>query len=412
MASILIERKRQMKSLRQIRDMNIIKVIVGVRRCGKSTLLEMFADEIRRTVPERRIHFLNFENPDTLALGDWKQIYDYLKVRLAPNEMNYVFLDEVQNIKNFERLVDGLFIRKNVDLYVTGSNGYMLSGELATLLTGRYIEIEMLPFSFAEYQAAAPNSQNLTKDESLGNFIFQGGIPQTVRLNDIDRGQAEDFLNGVLSTIVEKDIFTRHTLYNKPLFHKMTDFLLDSIGSYISPGAISNIFKNEGIPIDNKTVNVYLNYLSSAFLFYKAPRFNIKGKNLLRTLDKYYIVDSGFRGARLGKQTGADRGHVLENVVYLELRRRNRHVYIGKIRDKEVDFVVMDRAGYISYYQVAYAVNDDATLARELAPLRMIRDSNPKYLLSADWDGNPVYDGIRKLNVIDWLLDETWIDAQ
>ncbi|MDR3242780.1 MAG: ATP-binding protein [Clostridiales Family XIII bacterium] len=402
----MIERKQQMKTLLELRDRHIIKVIIGVRRSGKSILLEMFADEIKQTVPDKRIQFLNFEDPDVLAIGDWKQVYDHIKSGLDSGSMNYIFLDEVQNIESFERLVDGLYIKKNVDLYVTGSNGYLLSGELATLLTGRYIEIEMLPFSFAEYRDAMSNSPNISKDESFGNFLFDGGIPQAVEFREINQKQADEFLNGLITTIIEKDIYKRRRIYNKPMFNKVMDYLADSVGSYASPKSIANIFKNEGITIDHKTITTYLNYLSSTFLFYKVPRYNIKGKNLLRTLDKYYVVDPGFRSARLGKQVGTDRGHLLENAVYLELRRRNRHVYVGKLRDKEVDFVAMDHAGYISYYQVAYSVVDEKTLGREITPLRMIRDSNAKYLLSADWDGNPVYDGIRKLNVIDWLLGE------
>ena len=404
--SKMIERKQQMKTLRELRDRHIIKVVIGVRRSGKSTLLEMFADELRQSVPQKQIQYLNFEDPDVLAIGDWKQIYDNVKNSLDSEGMNYVFLDEVQNVESFERLVDGLYIKKNVDLYVTGSNGYLLSGELATLLTGRYIEIEMLPFSFTEYMEVIPNSQNRSKDELFRNFIFSGGLPQAVEYEEISQKQVDDFLNSVITTVIEKDIFKRRRLYNKPVFHKVTDFLLDSVGSYVSPGAIANVFKNEGIVIDNKTVTKYLEYLSSAFLFYKVPRYNIKGKNLLRTLDKYYVVDPGFRGARLGKETDSDRGHLLENAVYLELRRQNRYVYVGKMRDKEVDFVAMDHAGYISYYQVAYSVMDEKTLARELAPLEMIKDSNAKYLLSADWDVDPVYNGIRKLNVIDWLMGE------
>ena len=402
----MIERKQQMKVLRDLRDRHIIKVVIGVRRSGKSTLLEMFADELRLDVPEDRIQYLNFEDPDVLSIGSWKQVYDHVKERLDKGGMNYIFLDEVQNIEDFERLVDGLYIKKNVDLYVTGSNGYLLSGELATLLTGRYIEIEMLPFSFAEYMEAIQNSSTRTKDELFRNFIFTGGLPQAAEYEAISQKQVDDFLNGVITTIIEKDIFKRHRLYNKPEFHKVANFLLDSIGSYVSPGSIANVFKSEGIVIDNKTVSKYLGYLSSAFLFYKVPRFNIKGKNLLRTLDKYYVVDSGFRKSRLGKDTNMDLGHLLENAVYLELRRRNRYVYVGKIQDKEVDFVAVDHDGYSSYYQVAYSVMDKKTLSRELAPLEMIKDSNAKYLLSADWDIDPVYNGIRKLNVIDWLLGE------
>jgi predicted AAA+ superfamily ATPase len=365
----MIERKQQMKSLRELRDRHIIKVIIGVRRSGKSTLLEMFADELRETVSEEQIQFLNFEEPEIMELGGWKNVYDHIKANMVSGKKNYIFLDEVQNIISFERLVDGLFIKKNVDLYVTGSNALLLSGELATLLTGRYIEIEMLPFSFLEYTAMAPNSQNITKDESFRNFLLSGGIPQAVELNEISRKQADIFLNGVIKSVIEKDIYKRHKIYNKPVFNKLADFLADSIGSYVSPGSISNIFKSEGIVVDNKTISKYLEYLSSAFLFYKVPRYSIKGKNLLRTLDKYYIVDNGFRSARLEKQMNEDIGHLLENVVYLELRRRNRSVYAGKIRDKEVDFVAIDHSGYVSYYQVAYTVMDEKTLARELAPL-------------------------------------------
>ena len=402
----MIERKQQMKTLRELRDRHIIKVVVGVRRSGKSTLLEMFADELRRDVQEKRIQHLNFEDPDVMMIGDWKQIYDYVNNGLESGGMNYIFLDEVQNVENFERLVDGLYIKKNVDLYITGSNGYLLSGELATLLTGRYIEIEMLPFSFAEYMAARPNSPNMSKDELLRNFIFGGGLPQAVEFEEINRKQVDDYLNGVISTIIEKDILKRHRVYNKPMFQKVTDFLMDSVGSYVSPRSIAKAFKNEGLSIDHKTISKYLEYIASSFLMYKVPRYNIKGKNLLRTLDKYYVVDAGFRKARLGKDADAERGHILENAVYLELRRRNKYVYVGKLHDKEVDFVVTDYTGYTSYYQVAYTVLDEKTLERELAPLRMINDSNPKYLLSADWDGNPVYDGIRKINVIDWFMGE------
>jgi predicted AAA+ superfamily ATPase len=405
---MLIERRPYMQQLRELRDEHIIKVITGVRRCGKSTLLEMFADELRKTVAEEQIQFYNFEDPDIFAIGDYKQIYDHIKVKLVDGKQNYIFLDEVQNIKTFERLVDGLFIKKNVDLYITGSNAYLLSGELATLLTGRYIEISILPFSFEEYQHLGPaNSPNLSKMEVLGIYIYNGSIPQGVNLSRNNPQQADTFLKGILSTIIEKDIFTRREIYNKPTFNKVVDFLLDSIGSFVSPSSISHAFKSDGLVIDNKTVTQYLDYLASAFLFYKVPRYDIKGKNLLRTLDKYYVADTGFRKARLGKRFDEDRGHLLENVVYLELRRRNREVYVGKMRDKEVDFVVIDKEGYVSYYQVAYLVADPATLERELAPLRAIRDSNPKYLLSTDWDINPVYDGIRKLNVAEWLLNNS-----
>ncbi|GHV82674.1 ATPase [Spirochaetia bacterium] len=459
---MLIERKPYMQTLRDFKDEHIIKVISGVRRCGKSTLLEMFADELRQTVSEEQIQFYNFEDLDVLSIGDYKQVYDHIKVKIIPGKMNYIFLDEVQNIKTFERLVDSLYIKKNVDLYVTGSNAYLLSGELATLLTGRYIEISILPFSFAEYcefyrnspnltkiadsgnlssdLANSPNlqnlkvwrisetkppnsqnlqnlqvlgisrtrpvnSQNLSKIERLVNFSQSGGLPQTAGLDYSTSDQSVPFLSGVLNTIIEKDVFTQREVYNKPTFQKIVDFVFDSAGSFVSPASISGTLKNEGIIIDHKTIAQYLDYLVSAFLIYKVPRYDIKGKNLLRSLDKYYMVDTGFRRIRLPQRPDADVGHILENIVYLELRRRFPKVFVGKLRNGEVDFVVMDHKGYIAYYQVAYTSMERSTLERELAPLKAIRDSNPKFLLTTDIDINPVYDGIRKLNVADWLLN-------
>jgi predicted AAA+ superfamily ATPase len=403
---VMIERKPYMDSLRILKDEHLIKAVTGLRRSGKSTLLEMFAEELKGSVRPDQIQFLNFEDPDIIALGDWKLAYDHIKERLVDNDMNYIFLDEVQNVEGCERLIDGLFIKKNTDLYVTGSNAKLLSGELATLLTGRYIEINILPFSFSEYRTARSNPPNSTKESDLADFIYNGSMPQTVYLAQKNREHADEFTAAVLNTIIEKDIFVRHGVYNKTAFYKILDFVFDSIGSTVSPRAIADALRANDVAIDKETVGNYLNYLTEAFILYKASRYDIKGRKLLQTQDKYYLADPGFRKVRLGRADGADRGHLLENMVYLELLRRSRYVYIGKARDKEVDFVSISKKGYISYYQVAYSVLDDKTLERELAPLRAIRDSNAKYLLSTDWDINPVYDGIRKLNVMDWLLGE------
>ncbi|MDR2779905.1 MAG: ATP-binding protein, partial [Synergistaceae bacterium] len=358
---------------------------------------------------ENRIQFYNFEDLDTLSIGDYKEIHRHITDLLAPDKMNYVFLDEAQNVAGFERMVDSLFIKKNVDLYVTGSNARLLSGELATLLTGRYIEISMLPFSFAEYLEAVSGTPNISRNENLAQFTYHGGIPQAVALLGKPSQQAEKFSAGVLRTIIEKDIFKRHTKTNRQAFEKILDFILDSTGSLVSPRSISDTLRSNGISIDKEAVGRYLNYMADAFLLYKVPRYNLKGKSILQTLDKYYLADPSFRKVRLGRKFTDDRGHLLENAVYLELRRRNREVYVGKLRDKEVDFIAVDFGGYVSYYQVAYMVTDETALDRELAPLRAIRDANPKYLLTADIDVNPVYDGIRKLNVAEWLLDRNKI---
>ncbi|MDR2519739.1 MAG: ATP-binding protein [Eubacteriaceae bacterium] len=385
----LIERRPYMQNLRDLKDEHLIKVVTGMRRCGKSTLFEMFATELRATVQESQIQFYNFEDLDTLSIGDYREIHRHIANRLILDSMNYVFLDEVQNIAGFERMVDSLFIKKNVDLYVTGSNAWLLSGELATLLTGRYIEISMLPFSYAEYCEATSSAPTMHTLESLAQFIYQGGIPQAVTLQDKSLQQSDAFTSGVMNTIIEKDIFARHTKTNRQAFEKILDFILDSTGSLVSPRSISDTLRSNGTSIDKGAVGRYLGYLTDAYLLYKVPRYNVKSKSILQTLDKYYLADPSFRRVRLGRKLSDDRGHLLENAVYLELRRRNREVYIGKLRDKEVDFIAVDYSGYVSYYQVAWMVTDKAILERELAPLKEIRDSNPKYLLTADADVNP-----------------------
>lgn len=402
----LIERKQYMQQLRNLKDQNIIKVISGVRRCGKSTLLMMFADElVRGGVAVEQIQFYNFEDLDTLAIGDIFQIHTHIKERLVADKPNYIFLDEIQNVVGFQRLVDSLYIKPNVDVYITGSNAYMLSGELATLLTGRYVEINLLPLQFSEYyDFMVLKSPNLSKNEILANFIYYGGIPEYHKQLSISEKQADLFADSILKTIIEKDIFQRLNITNKHDFNKIVDFIFDTVGSYVSPRSISDTLRSNGTVVDKETVAKYLDALCEAYLIYKVPRFEIKGKGLLQTLNKYYVVDPCFAKVRLKKAVLKDRSHWLENMVYLELLRRNKDVFIGKRNNLEVDFVVIDYSGYTSYYQVSWTTENADTLERELASLRAIKDSTPKYLLTTDVDFNPVYDGIRKLNVIDWML--------
>jgi len=402
----LIERKQYMQQLRNLKDQNLIKVISGVRRCGKSTLLQMFADELLTNgVVSTQIQFLNFEDLDTLALGDIFEIHTHIKKRLVEDKMNYIFLDEVQNIPEFQRLIDSLYIKKNCDVYVTGSNAYLLSGELATLLTGRYVEISILPLQFSEYQEFIKSkSPNLSNIETLAIYLQEGGVPEYLKQKMISQKQADDFMRSVLNTIVEKDIFKRLNITNKHDFNKIIDFIFDSVGSYVSPRSISDTLRTNGTVVDKQTVAKYLDALCDTFLIYKVPRYKIKGKGLLQTLNKYYIVDPCFRKVRLKREMVKDRSHWLENAVYLELVRRYREVYIGRADNLEVDFVVTDSDGYTSYYQVSWTTENPETLNRELASLKAIKDSNPKYLLTTDIDFNPVYDGIKKLNVVDWFL--------
>jgi predicted AAA+ superfamily ATPase len=368
----------------------------------------MFAEELKHNgVQEQQIQFYNFEDLDTLAIGNIYQIHTYIKDRLVANQPNYIFLDEIQNVQEFQRLVDSLYIKPNVDVYITGSNAYMLSGELATLLTGRYVEINLLPLQFAEYyQFMIEKSPNLLKSDILANFIYYGGIPEYVKQLAISEKQANMFAQSILKTIVEKDIFKRLNITNKHDFNKILDFILDSVGSYVSPRSISDTLRSNGTIVDKQTVAKYLDALCEAYLIYKVPRFEIKGKGLLQTLNKYYVVDPAFAKVRLKKGILKDRSHWLENMVYLELVRRNKEVFIGKRNNLEVDFVVIDNHDYVSYYQVAWTTENKETLERELASLKAIKDSNPKYLLTTDVDFNPVYDGIRKLNVIDWMLEQ------
>lgn len=402
----LIERKQYMQQLRNLKDLNVIKVISGVRRCGKSTLLMMFAETlIQSGIDRKQIQFYNFEDLDTLAIGNIYQIHTYIKERLVDDKPNYIFLDEIQNVAEFQRLVDSLYIKPNVDVYITGSNAYLLSGELATLLTGRYIEINILPLQFAEYyQFMLSKSPNLSKQDILANFIHYGGIPEYNKQLNISEKQADLFAQSVLKTIVEKDIFQRLNITNKHDFNKIIDFVFDSVGSYVSPRSISDTLRSNGTIIDKQTVAKYLDALCEAYLIYKVPRFEIKGKGLLQTLNKYYVVDPSFAKVRLKKAILKDRSHWLENMVYLELLRQNKEVFIGKRHNLEVDFVAIDYNDYTSYYQVAWTTENVDTLERELASLKAIKDSTPKYLLTTDVDFNPVYDGIRKLNVIDWML--------
>ena len=402
----LIERKQYMQQLRNLKDLNVIKVISGVRRCGKSTLLMMFAETlIQSGIDRKQIQFYNFEDLDTLAIGNIYQIHTHIKERLVDDKPNYIFLDEIQNVAEFQRLVDSLYIKPNVDVYITGSNAYLLSGELATLLTGRYIEINILPLQFAEYyQFTLSKSPNLSKQDILANFIHYGGIPEYNKQLNISEKQADLFAQSVLKTIVEKDIFQRLNITNKHDFNKIIDFVFDSVGSYVSPRSISDTLRSNGTIIDKQTVAKYLDALCEAYLIYKVPRFEIKGKGLLQTLNKYYVVDPSFAKVRLKKAILKDRSHWLENMVYLELLRQNKEVFIGKRHNLEVDFVAIDYNDYTSYYQVAWTTENVDTLERELASLKAIKDSTPKYLLTTDVDFNPVYDGIRKLNVIDWML--------
>ena len=398
----MIERKEYLKQLISFKEKDLIKIITGIRRCGKSTLFDLYIDYLKKQgVSEEQIIKINLEDPD-MSFDNYKELYNYVKEKLNANKMNYVFIDEVQNVENFQKAVDGLYIKKNVDLYITGSNAHLLSGELATILSGRYVEIKMLPLSFKEYLSAF--EKNIDKQEKLLDYFKYGSLPQTVELFKTDPDLINSYLDGVFSTVIYKDIMTRNKINNKLILESVLKYIFSNIGSQITTKKISDTLTSMNRATSNHTVENYISAFLEAFLLYKVDRFDIKRKEVLSSGYKYYIVDLGFRNYLLGKKAGQDMGHILENVVYLELLRRGYKVYTGKVDDLEIDFVAQNKDG-IAYYQVSLTTRDEKTLERELKSLQKTGDFYPKYLLTMDRDLETDYEGIRKINVIDWLLD-------
>jgi len=400
-----ILRKELLDKLLVLKDKNFIKVVTGVRRSGKSTLLIQFQELLKEKETNVSIISINMDLPEFRFLSEknWKEIYDYIKARLQQSVINYVFIDEVQNLPEFEKLLEGLYVTQNIDLYVTGSNAYLLSSELATILTGRAYEINVLPFSFAEYLEFT--DETATPDRAFANYMRIGGFPEAVGFIESGESYAYEYLKTVFQNIYENDIQKRHKIYYETSYKEVVNFLIDSIGSRVSARNIAKVLTANGKKIDNKTVSKYIDTLVESYLFYKVNRYDIKGKQHLATQEKYYLVDLGLRYALLGKELTADAGHLLENVIFLELLRRNYQIWIGKTDNLEVDFVVRNKAGYTQYIQVAYTVKDSRTLERELAPFNKIRDFNERLLVTMDYEtGN--HNGVKQVNAIDWILDK------
>lgn len=396
----MINREEYLNELIRWKDKDLIKVVTGIRRCGKSTLFDLFIDYLKMSgVKSNQIIYINLEDAD-YDFKNYKELYHFINEKIISEDNFYVFLDEVQNVPGFQRAVDSLYIKKNVDVYITGSNAYLLSGELATLLSGRYIEIKMLPLSFKEYVSAFDNNnyQQLFLD-----YMRNGGMPGNINILKSNVNDLDNYLDGIFSTIVYKDIMARNNITDKLLLESVIKHIFDSIGSPISIKKISDTLTSKGISTSNHTVENYITALLESFLIYKVERFDVKGKNLLARDYKYYVVDSGLRSYLLGKKADSDMGHILENIVYLELLRRGYKVYVGKVDDLEVDFVAENRDG-LRYYQVALTVRDEKVLERELRSLQKTGDHYPKTLLTLDMDLETDYDGIRKVNVVDWLL--------
>ncbi len=396
----MIERKEYLNTLIDFKDKHIIKVLTGIRRCGKSTLFILFQNYLLNNgVNKEQIISINFEDIDYEELLDYKALYKYIKERLIPNKMNYIFLDEIQNVPNYQKAVDSLFIKNNVDLYLTGSNAYLLSGEIATLLSGRYIEIQMLPLSFKEYVSYFNDKTDLSRKYT--DYLINSSFPYTLELNG-SKKNIREYLGGIYSTVVLKDIIARKNINDVFMLESIIRFMFDNIGNLCSIKKIADTMTSDGRKITSPTVENYLSALVDSYILYKVRRYDIKGKQYLKTGEKYYVVDIGLRYYLLGTKK-VDMGHILENIIYLELLRRGYEIYIGKVGSTEVDFIVINDEG-IEYYQVALTVHDEKTLERELYPLNSISDHNPKYLLTLDDDPPTSHNGIKQLNAIDWLL--------
>ena len=400
----MIKHDYYLNQLKQLKDQKVIKVITGIRRSGKSTLLQLFRDELKaQGVKNAQIQALNFEEEQNVELRDWRHLHQQIESKLVPDKMNYIFLDEIQKVEHFEEAVDSLFVKENVDVYLTGSNAFLLSGELATLLTGRYVSIHMLPFSFAEYAQAFPEEDN--EFRLFIQYLSSSSFPEAVNLSKIDQKLAQNYLKDLYDTIMNKDIATRYEIRNKTEFERITKFILSNIGNPTSARNIANAISNSS-QLTHNTVIRYLEYLSESYLIYPVSRYDIKGKKILTTNDKYYAVDLGLRQLLLADKTDSDIGHRLENVVFLELLKRNEgQVLVGKADETEVDFIVQKPNGERVYYQVAYHTDTPETLHRELAPFTKIRDNYPKVLLSLDLVPEE-YSGIKKLNLVDWLMEK------
>lgn len=394
----MVERKEYLEKLKKWKDKDLIKVVTGIRRCGKSTLFELYIKYLKDIgIKDSHIISINLENPDN-EFSNYKELYKFVKEQIKDEKQYYVFLDEVQNVQEFQKAVDGLYIIKNVDVYITGSNAYLLSGELATLLTGRYIEIKMYPLSFKEYI----NYYDKQADERLYlDYINRSSFPYALKLEE--ESEIDDYLDALYNTIILKDVAQRRKIADTSMLRTVTKFMFDNIGNCLSIKKIADTLTSDGRSISVHTVESYLAALVECYIFNKVPRFDVKGKQYLQSGEKYYATDVTMRYAILGRRN-IDAGHILENIVYLELLRRGYKVYIGKTGEKEIDFVAENKEGF-TYFQVAYTTRENSTLERELTPLQEINDHYPKYILTMDIDPIADFNGIKKINVLDWLLE-------
>ncbi|MDD3350261.1 MAG: ATP-binding protein [Eubacteriales bacterium] len=399
-----------MGRLLEFRDKKVIKIVTGIRRCGKSTLLALFAENLRKDgVAEQNIIEMNFESIRHKDITNYLDLYRAISEKIAKEGKTYIILDEIQMVKDWPKAVDSFLVDFDVDIYITGSNAYLMSSAFSTMLSGRFVEIKMLPLSFAEFLDFHSFGENESVEGKFQKYLQFGGMPAIAEY-DFHLPRINDVLEGIYSTVVLKDILERNHIGDQALLQKIIAFLADNVGNIVSPGRIGSYLAGEG-DIDegkgrknpaSKTVETYLSHLRDAYVFYEAKRYDLKGKQYLKTLSKYYIVDTGLRNLLLGYRD-MDRGHILENIVYFELLRREYRVSIGKIGQLEVDFVA-EKPEHKMYIQVTETLAGEETLKRELASLRGIPDNHEKIVLSMDRSFITSYEGIKTINIIDFLL--------
>lgn len=397
----MIARIDYINYLNKFKDMPLIKVISGVRRCGKSTLFLQYIEHLKsNNIDDDHIIFINFEDLEYEEYTNYKTLYNYLNKRIIDSKKYYIFLDEIQNVEKYEKTVDSLLVKGNCDIYITGSNAYMLSSELSTLLSGRYIEIKMFPLSFKEYVSYYKDVNNNYED-LFNKYINSSSYPFSINFKE--ENLLNKYLEDIYNSIIIKDISLRIKKLDISLLHRIVKFMFDSIGSILSINNIANKLTSDGYKVDNKTVSKYIEVLIESMFFYKVERYDVKGKNILSSLEKYYVVDIGIRQIKLGRNY-TDLRHIIENIVYLELMRRNYNVYIGYFTNAEIDFVAI-KNGEMEYYQVCLSLLNEEVLKREVKSLKMINDNYPKYIISMDKVGiNYNIDGIKHINLIDWLM--------
>ena len=407
-----VNRPEYLQRLLEFKDKDVVKIVTGIRRCGKSTLLDLFADYLRDAgIPPQNIQQMNMESLQYRELSDYLSFYDYVSGKIVTGEKNYLIFDELQEIAQWEKAIESLRLEYDVDIYITGSNAYMLSSEFSTLLSGRYAQIRMLPLSFKEFLLFFEFAPAVTIEEKFQKYLQFGGMP-ILRQFQFNEARSFEALEGIYHTVILRDALDRNRDADQALLHKLMLFLCGNIGNITSPNNIGNVLSDEGTiqsvkrrsgqNLAGRTVERYLHMLRNAFVFYPVGRYDIRGKQLLKTLEKNYIVDLGFRNMLLGYRD-AERGHILENVVFLELLRRDYRVCVGKAADAEVDFIA-EKPSEKLYIQVTETMMSESVRERELRPLRLIRDNYEKIVLSMDRSYITSFDGIKSLNIIDFLL--------